>query len=124
MTGPKRTDRANEVNRRRGDETAAARLRAHGWLVIPPEDLKESTVTTYTVQVEASNADGTIWQAVAPSETVNLTAPGWTPQKVAEMAARDQTEADGHNWRVRVWTGGNADTSSASAAEIYGEESA
>jgi hypothetical protein len=54
----------------------------------------------YTVQVEASNAAGTIWQAVAPSETVRLTEPTWTAQKVAEMAAKDQT--DGSNWRVRA----------------------
>lgn len=39
MPAPKRpnTAAATAAVRRRGDETAAARLREHGWLVIPPE---------------------------------------------------------------------------------------
>lgn len=39
MPAPKRpnTAAATAAVRRRGDETAAARLRAHGWIVIPPE---------------------------------------------------------------------------------------
>jgi hypothetical protein len=39
MPAPKRpnTAAATAAVRRRGDETAAARLRAHGWLAVPPE---------------------------------------------------------------------------------------
>ncbi len=39
MPAPKRpnTAAATAVVRRRGDESAAARLRDHGWLVAPPE---------------------------------------------------------------------------------------
>lgn len=32
------------ARRRQGDETAAARLRDHGWLVIPPEAVAELPV--------------------------------------------------------------------------------
>jgi len=40
MPAPKRpnTAAATAAVRRRGDETAADRLREHGWLVIPPEE--------------------------------------------------------------------------------------
>lgn len=43
MPAPRRpnTAAATAAVRRRGDETAAARLRTHGWLVIPPEVLTE-----------------------------------------------------------------------------------
>jgi len=43
MPAPKRpnTAAATAVIRRRGDETAAARLRKAGWLVVPPEVLAE-----------------------------------------------------------------------------------
>jgi hypothetical protein len=39
MPAPKKpnTAAATAAVRRRGDETAAARLRDHGWLVLPPE---------------------------------------------------------------------------------------
>lgn len=39
MPAPKRpnTAAATAAVRRRGDETAAERLREHGWIVIPPE---------------------------------------------------------------------------------------
>lgn len=39
MPAPKRpnTAAATAAVRRRGDETAAARLRSHGWIVISPE---------------------------------------------------------------------------------------
>lgn len=39
MPAPKRpnTARATETVIRRGDDTAAARLREHGWLAVPPE---------------------------------------------------------------------------------------
>jgi hypothetical protein len=43
MPAPKRpnTAAATAAVRRRGDETAAARLRDHGWLVLPPEAIAE-----------------------------------------------------------------------------------
>ena len=43
MPAPNRpnTAAASAVVRRRGDETAAARLRKHGWLVVPPEVLAQ-----------------------------------------------------------------------------------
>lgn len=43
MPAPKNpnTAAATAAVRRRGDETAAARLRAHGWLVLPPEAVTE-----------------------------------------------------------------------------------
>ena len=39
MPAPKKpnTAAATAAVRRRGDETAATRLRNHGWLVVPPE---------------------------------------------------------------------------------------
>lgn len=39
MPAPKKpnTAAATAAVRRRGDETAAARLRSHGWLALPPE---------------------------------------------------------------------------------------
>lgn len=53
-TPPDRIAAANAANRRRGDETAAARLRDHGWIVIPPEAVADlppevvQRVTRYT----------------------------------------------------------------------------
>jgi hypothetical protein len=43
MPAPKRpnTTAATESVRRRGDETAAVRLRKRGWLVLPPEAVNE-----------------------------------------------------------------------------------
>ncbi len=43
MPPPKRpnTAAAAAARRRVGDETAAARLRDHGWLVVPPEAVAE-----------------------------------------------------------------------------------
>lgn len=48
MPAPKRpnTAAATAAVRRRGDETAAARLRRHGWLVVPPEVVAELLAET------------------------------------------------------------------------------
>ena len=66
----------------------------------------------YTVEIQASNADGTIWQAMAPAETVTA--------ENAEEAARDtaanQNIAEGDNWRVAAWEGAEADTATEPAA--------
>jgi hypothetical protein len=47
MPAPKtpNTAAATAAVRRRGDETAARRLREHGWLVVPPEALTEKDVS-------------------------------------------------------------------------------
>lgn len=68
---------------------------------------------TYTIQTEAGNDDGTIWQAVHPSEHV------WsdgTAQDLADEVADNQTVADGDRWRVLIWDGADADTNSAPTA--------
>lgn len=71
-------------------------------------------MTTYTVEIQASNADRTIWQAVAPAETVE------TDDTAAELAAdtaANQNIAEGSDWRVRVWEGDGADTATEPTAE-------
>lgn len=76
----------------------------------------------YTVVVEASNEDGTIWQALEPAENIDTAAWGdkpWTAEEVAAVTASDQNIADGENWRVRVWEGQDADTGTEPAAEHY-----
>jgi hypothetical protein len=114
------TRRAAEKRVRQGEETAAAKLRAKGWTVTPPEDSQEDAMTTYTVEIDASNTSGTIWQALAPAE--NVTDSG-TAEDVARWTAANQTLADGTGWRVRVWEGADADTGTRPAAEHYaGEE--
>lgn len=83
---------------------------------------QEDTVSTYTVQVEASNADRSIWQALAPAENVTALN-GETARDIAEMVASNQNIADGDNWRVRVWDGADADTSSTPDVEHYADGS-
>lgn len=85
--------------------------------VVPVED-----TMTYTVQIEASNEAGDIWQALAPAETFDLAdwiadwgGTNWTPDQIAQTVAKHQDVADGDNWRVRVWTG--ADTGIEPTAE-------
>lgn len=65
----------------------------------------------YTVQIEASNADATVWQAISLSEDVQDTG---TAQDVAEAVGNNQDVAY-DNWRVLVWEGAGADTSSVPA---------
>lgn len=60
---------------------------------------------TWTVQIEAANASGEIWQALHPAETMQEEA---TAQEVAEMVVQNQTIVDPHDsglWRVLVWAG-------------------
>lgn len=71
-------------------------------------------MTAFTVQIEASNADGTIWQALAPAETVDSDD---TAAELAAEVAANQNIAEGSNWRVRVWDGEDADTGTDPAAE-------
>lgn len=71
-------------------------------------------MATYMVQIEASNAEGTIWQALLPAEAVEYDG---TAPAVAEMTAANQNVADGDGWRVRVWEG--AEATGEPAAEYY-----
>lgn len=45
------TGAATETNKRRGDETAATRLREKGWLVVPPEHLPDGRGTVDYLKV-------------------------------------------------------------------------
>jgi hypothetical protein len=60
MPAPKKpnTAAATAAVRRRGDETAASRLRAHGWLVVPPEAVTELPVEVIEHVNNASNRHG------------------------------------------------------------------
>lgn len=71
-------------------------------------------MSEYTVLVEAGNADGAEWQALAPPTTTA----GDSAAEVARWTATNQDVAEGH-WRVRVWDGRKADTRTAPAAEVY-----
>lgn len=68
----------------------------------------------YTVVVEASNEDRTVWQALAPAEALTSTD---RAEDVARWTASNQTLAEGGHWRVRVWEG-----SGRLAAEIYSDQ--
>lgn len=71
-------------------------------------------MTAYTVAIQASNADQSIWQTLAPAETVETDD---TADELAAEVAAHQNLADGSNWRVRVWEGEDADTGVEPAAE-------
>ena len=68
----------------------------------------------YTVLVEAGDAVGEHWQALAPPKT----AVGDSAVEVARWTATNQEIVEGH-WRIRVWDGRHADTSVGPAAEVY-----
>lgn len=94
------------------------------WVLVTPADedpgelrnvIATVDVTTYTVEIQASNADGSVWQAVAPAENVTVTGHELA-QDIAINVAYNQAIADGDNWRVMVWDGANADTDNRTAA--------
>lgn len=95
---------------------------ADAWIAtLPKRALKGSEMHIYTVEIEAGNDDGTIWQAVHPAETVDTatwtrTGAEWEPSAVAEEVAAHQTVAEAGRFRVRVWPGADADTGSEPAA--------
>lgn len=66
--------------------------------------------TTLTAQIQASNADQTIWQATHAAETVTAFE-GETADQIARFVAdtADTVDTDGPNWRVVVWAGTNTD---------------
>ncbi len=72
-----------------------------------------SGMSEYTVLVEAGDADGAEWQALAPPQV----AVGDSAAEVARWTATNQDVAEGY-WRVRVWDGANADTNADPAAEV------
>lgn len=113
MPAPKtpNTSAATAANQRRGDETAAARLRAAGWLVVPPEritrQMEEAMSRTYTVEVQARSTDSTIWQAVAPAETIDA----MDAEEAARVTVDNQNVIDPHGegpWRIVAWKGNDA----------------
>ncbi|MBF9135238.1 hypothetical protein I0C86_41040 [Plantactinospora sp. S1510] len=61
------------------------------------------------MEIQASDADETIWQALHPAENVKQIE-GETAEDVARWVAGNQTVAEGPHWRVAVWTGADADT--------------
>lgn len=67
-------------------------------------------MSNYTIEIQAGNAEGTIWQAMQPAETVND--PG-TAEQVALDTLTNQNVLDlddGGPWRIAIWNGANADT--------------
>lgn len=66
-----------------------------------------TTDIAWTVLIEAADQAATTWQAVHPAATVNGPSAEW----VAGVVADGQTLAAGRGpWRVRVWSGADADT--------------
>lgn len=64
-------------------------------------------VTAYTVEIQAGNEDGTIWQAMHPAETVT---DNGSAEQVALDVYSNQNLLDGGPWRIAVWNGADADT--------------
>lgn len=67
-------------------------------------------MSNYTVEIQAGNAEGTIWQAMAPAETVN---DNGSAEQVALDMLTNQNVLDLDNngpWRIAVWIGADADT--------------
>ena len=66
-----------------------------------------TTDIAWTVLIEAADQAATTWQAVHPAAKVNGPSAEW----VAGVVADGQTLAAGRGpWRVRVWSGADADT--------------
>lgn len=72
----------------------------------------------FTVEIQASNSDQSVWQALHPAENTE----GDSAETVAVDVARHQNIAEGDNWRVCVWNGTDADTGTRAAAEMYAED--
>jgi hypothetical protein len=71
-------------------------------------------MTNYTVLIEASDSREESWQALAPAEVASSDD---SAAEVASWVAGNQNVADGDHWRVRVWHGADADTSTEPAVE-------
>ena len=73
----------------------------------------------YTVEIQVSNEDGSIWQAAHPAETCDAD----TATDAAVWTATNQTVVDREGpggWRVQAWAGADADTGLQPDAEVYG----
>lgn len=79
------------------------------------------TTTIWTIRIEASDGSG-IWQAVGDGTEIVTDWDG-TAAELATHLFGHQNVAEFHSEnshvRVRVWHGGDADTSTAPAAEMY-----
>lgn len=64
----------------------------------------------YTVEIQARNEEGAIWQAMQPAE--NVTDPGPADQVALDVLANQNVLSldDGGPWRIVVWNGADADT--------------
>lgn len=71
-------------------------------------------MTAYTIQIEAHGTDD-IWQAIEPAETIQHDSDD--PAQVAADVDANQTATEGHGYRILVWHGTDADTSSKPAAD-------
>lgn len=58
-------------------------------------------MTTYYVEIQAGNREGTSWQTVAPADPVT----DWdgSAQELADWVASNQNVANGDRWRVLIW---------------------
>lgn len=64
-------------------------------------------MSDYTVQIQASNAAGDIWQPMRPAETIRDVTD--SPEKLARDVAATEIASDDGNWRIVVWSGADAD---------------
>lgn len=73
--------------------------------------IEADRVGGYTVQIQAGGDDDTIWQAMHPAE--NVTDPGPADQVALDVIANQNVLEldDAGPWRVAVWVGADADTS-------------
>lgn len=66
-------------------------------------------MAAYTVEIQAGNDEGTVWQAMEPAETVEESCDA---EDVAHIAAGNQNviDPDGGPWRIVVWSGDTTDS--------------
>ncbi len=76
-------------------------------------------MANYTVLIETGDSRDGIWQALAPAEN---TSSDDSAVEVAAWVAANRNVADGDHWRVRVWSGTDADTGTTPAAEYTGAD--
>lgn len=71
--------------------------------------IQEDAMATYTVEIQAGNDDGTIWQAMHPAENIN---DNGSAEQVALDVFGNQNLLDDSDgpWRIAVWNGSDADT--------------
>lgn len=67
-------------------------------------------MSSYTVEIQAGNADGTIWQAVHPAENIDYLGDA-NAVVVAVLGNQNVIDVNDGNWQIAVWDGADADTS-------------